>query len=146
MWYIRLILSLSCFYEVNSQFFAVTKRSKISQDCQNKTTVDETAVIVAATSIVECTMLCVRSDKTVLFDEVEKKCHCLERSDQYDRSSPACTISISEESEESSIMQSKVKLNLLVTLFFDFLSLLSQKTRTGFYFSVPRIYRLSKLV
>ena len=132
--------------QVKKPLGAFKPKKKISQDCQNKTKVDETAVIVATTSIVECTMLCVRSDKTVLFDEVEKKCHCLERSDQYDRSSPACTISISEESEESSIMQFKVKLNLLVTLFFDFLSLLSQKTRTGFYFSVPRIYRLSKLV
>ena len=95
--------------QVKKPLGAFKPKKKISQDCQNKTKVDETAVIVAATSIVECTMLCVRSDKTVLFDEVEKKCHCLERSDQYDRSSPACTISISEESEESSIMQFKVE-------------------------------------
>ena len=95
--------------QVKKPLGAFKPKKKISQDCQNKTKVDETAVIVAATSIVECTMLCVRSDKTVLFDEVEKKCHCLERSDQYDISSPACTISISEESEESSIMQFKVE-------------------------------------
>ena len=127
---------MSCFYvnEVNSQFFAITKPSNISQACQNKTTVDDTAVIVAATSIVECTMLCVRSDKTALFDEVEKICRCLERSDPSDRSSQACTNSISEESEESSIMEFKVKLTLILSLYFSTFHL-------NFYHIKPQIER-----
>ena len=94
-------------YHWSSQYFAITKRlQRLLKPVKTKQQMDDTAVIVAATSIVECTMLCVRSDKTALFDEVEKICRCLERSDPSDRRSPACTISVSE---ESSIMEFKVK-------------------------------------
>ena len=79
MWNILLLLYASSFFvTVKSQFFTITENpgdTRTGEVCQNDTAVETTA----AASIVECTMICVRSDKTAVFDEEEKTCSCFEK-------------------------------------------------------------------
>ena len=73
-------ISYSCSVaQVNLQYFSIKKTPSTPSNYQRCTNSTTTAVVVAATSLVECIILCVRTNKISLFNEIDEACRCVER-------------------------------------------------------------------